>query len=580
MGISRRLKLIARQAIVKALLILVSLPKLMAREACSKWGVEPLGGGCQMVASSFCVPHLRGGENGVVHTLLGGYLVGWPRDGQIEFGLVACLIALIAIASNSILSILISNSFKPRFAQYPSRFMSSSHRFIVCLVALAVCVSLVASGSEDSPIMDLDDVIGIEIQSVSLGERAVQEGKRSGLVIGDEPESDFTLVRRFDPRYVDYRSIQVRVAKGGWASSMMVIPNGLKSPPAVFVLDEECRHLKFPGYMPEDADIDEWEGKVYSRMPLGSQLIGSGFAVGFPTPKTMGERKVPLSVDDWTNLIKRFEDKARIDPESFFLAATHEYAELALKLAANMDFAGVVIEAPRELMFVKESEEWEKLKEEKAKQAEAKSKPREASGPADDTPAPDEISPIEDEEKKRSFDSESQMRYYVLYAQSIEEPKLIILAKESPEYERTRRTFLTSLVAAKSDFSAVLLDRSARSLMTPEEKLEARKRFRFEEEDEYEEDLDERGNPRRSSSSQMAFSYEEELFEQWVGRMNSFLIRHSKTEPHYLPLPEPVQRGVRGMGSVFGGQSGASGNYFEDSGGDDYGGEEGGDGSE
>lgn len=123
--------------------------------------------------------------------------------------------------------------------------------------------------------MKLEDVIGIEIQKVSLGERAVREGKWNGLVIGEDPESDFTLFRRFDPQYVDYTSIQVRVAKGGWVSSMMVIPNGMKVPPAVFVLDEECRYLTFPGNMPDNADIDEWEGRIYSRMPLGSQLIGA-----------------------------------------------------------------------------------------------------------------------------------------------------------------------------------------------------------------------------------------------------------------------------------------------------------------
>lgn len=439
---------------------------------------------------------------------------------------------------------------------------------------------LVASNSEDSPIMNLDDVIGIEIQKTSLGERAVREGKRGDLVIGDDPESDFTLVRRFDAQYVDYSSIQVRAAKGGWASSMMVIPNGLKSPPAVFVLDEECRYLKFQPNMPDSADIDEWEGRSYSRMPLGSQLIGAGFAVGFPSPTTIGERKKPLSVDDWVALIKRFEQKARIDPESFFLAATHEHAELALKVAANMDFAGLVIEAPREMMFVKESEEWKKIKADKAKKAESEANSKEASEVADNDPKEDESTPIENVAKKGYFDSEAQLRYYVLYARSVKEPKLIILAKESAEYERTRKTLLTSLVAVKSEFSAVLLDRSARTLMTPGEKREAQKRSRFGydgyDEDEYEEEqLNGRASERRPSSAQMAYRYDEELFEQWIGRMNSFLIGHSKTEPQYLPLPDPNQRGR----SAFGGQT-SGGDYFEDDGGEDAYADDGGDGSD
>ena len=456
--------------------------------------------------------------------------------------------------------------------------MSFFGRLSIGSLGLAICISLIASDSGDSPIMNLDDVIGIEIRKTSLGERAVLEGKRGDLVIGDVPESDFTLVRRFDPQYVDYTSIQVRASKGGWASSMMVIPNGLKSPPAVFVLDEECRYLEFQPNMPDSADIDEWEGRSYSRMPLGSQLIGAGFAVGFPTPKTMGERKKPLSVEDWTNLIKRFEQKARIDSESFFLAATHEHAELALKVAANMDFAGLVIEAPRELMFAKESDEWAKIMAEKAKKAESESNSKKASEITADDPK-DEPTPIEDVARKRYFDSEAQLRYYNLYAQSVKEPKLIILAKESAEYERTRKTLLTSLVAVKSDFSAVLLDRSARTLMTPEEKREAQKRSRFgsDDDDEYEEEqLNGRASERRPSSNQMAYSYDEALFEQWIGRMNRFLIGHSKTEPQYLPLPDPNQRGRSG----FGGQS-SGGDYFEDDGGEDaYADDGGGDGSE
>jgi hypothetical protein len=134
------------------------------------------------------------------------------------------------------------------------------------------------------------------------------------------------------------------------------------------------------------------------------------------------------------------------------------------------------------------------------------------------------------------------------------------------------------LVAVQSDFSAVLLDRSARTLMTPEEKREAQKRSRFssDDEDEYEEEqLNGRANARRPSSNQMAYSYDETLFEQWIGRMNSFLIGHSKTEPQYLPLPDPNQRGR----SAFGGQS-SGGDYFEDDGGEDAYADDGGDGSE
>lgn len=411
------------------------------------------------------------------------------------------------------------------------------------------------SDSGDSPILSLDDVIGIEIQRASLGERAMEEGKQEGLVIEAAQKSNFRLVRRFDPEYVNYASIQIRKAKKGWATAMTVVPRGQKAPPGVFVLDEECRYLQLPRNIPEEADIDVFEGRAYSRMPLGSHLIGSGYAVAFPTPRTMRAEKAPMATVDWINLVEQFQKKARIDPDSLFLVATHEHAELAMRVASNVRFAGVVIEAPRELMFVELAAKREEALKKKEKPSGRKSKSAQESSSEEDSLV--ETGPTDVEEKERFFHSNSHFSYYFSYARSLKEPALIILAKEDPQYERTRKTLLSSLVIAEANFRVALLDRWARVPMTPEEKVEDRKRIR-EEEAEFEERPVGRDAPPRSGIGQRTFRYEEDQFERWIARMGDFLFEHTKAEPLYLPLPDPNARRRGGGNGLFGSFEGFS----------------------
>jgi len=390
-------------------------------------------------------------------------------------------------------------------------------RISACLSALSFCIRLVAADSGDSPILDLDEVIGIEIQRTSLSERVMEEGKKTELVVDEDHGTNFGLIRRFDQQVVDYTSIRIRAANGGWANAMMVVPKGFRSPPAVFLMDEECRYLQFLMNLPERADIDDFEGRIYSRIPLGSHLIGSGFAVAFPTPETMSNGKGSMTLEDWIGLIKRFEGKARIDSESLFLVATHEHAELALRLTARMDFAGVVIEAPRKMMFVDSADRLEKRESRKKKSAGNRSEPAEGGGHEDDW-------------KESFFHSETHMIYYLENARSLKAPALIILAKEAPDFERTKKTWLASLVAAHANFSAVLLDRWARVPMRRE--AQTRDWIRNEEEP------DRIGSPSGAERHLRVFRYDEEQFERWIAQMGHFLVEHSRTQPRSLPLPK------------------------------------------
>ena len=107
------------------------------------------------------------------------------------------------------------------------------------------------------------------------------------------------------------------------------------------------------------------------------------------------------------------------------------------------------------------------------------------------------------------------------------------------------------LVATETDFSAVMLDRWSRERLTEEQRAAERERVRLENAElEAEIGIDLRENPSLSEASQREFSYEEDQFENWVMRMQAFLLQHTSTEPQYLPPPDPNQRRLE-SGSPF-----------------------------
>ncbi len=363
--------------------------------------------------------------------------------------------------------------------------------------------------------MALSEVIGIEIGRSSLAERAQQEGTQKGLVLAKAQPSTFRLTRRFDKAYVEFREVQVRTAKAGYISAMTIVPNGQKLPPAAFVLDEECRYLKFPGTIPDEMDTDDFNGPFYGTLPLGSHLIGSGFAVAFPTPRTLRKKEGTVFLADWIALVKRFETEAGIDPGSLFLVATEEHTELALRLAANMTFAGVVIEGPRQMLFAESARK--RVEEESKKE---KKKPDEST--AADAEAP----------SLGYFESMTHVQFYIHYTRSVKEPMLIILPKNAPEFDQIQKTLLAFLVRAEAPFSAVLIDTWARQRLSQEAMSAAQNQWIGDSDDELQ-------TREKRAHSRLGFRYDEAQFEKWINRMTAFMIEHSKTQPMYLPPPEP-----------------------------------------
>ncbi|MEZ5277499.1 MAG: hypothetical protein R3F07_14050 [Opitutaceae bacterium] len=355
--------------------------------------------------------------------------------------------------------------------------------------------------STDSPILDLRDVIGIEVQRSSVGERAVGEGQTGRLVRDRNRGPEFRIVQTFDPASVRYRSIQIRTARGTWSGAMTVVPKGIKSPPGIFILDEGCAQLQFPGNRPDNVSVDDFDGPVYSRMPLSSHLIGMGFAVALPNPKSITDSDRSRSPADWIALIRQFQKKAVIDPHSLFLVATGANAELAMNLAAGMDFAGVVLEAPGEMMFVEEAGSRKRGPE-----------GRQEEGAASSTAKPESPGDAWD---GSYFQSEAHMVRYVEYARSIKAPVLVIMAKGTPGYDITRKTLLASFSAVSADISVALLPESA--TVPPPVK--------------------------NRDQDRGVLRYDKVQLEQWINRMEAFLITHTRTKPHPLPLRDPTLQG-------------------------------------
>lgn len=390
--------------------------------------------------------------------------------------------------------------------------------------------------------MDLDEVIGIEIQRVSLHERAREESRVNGLLVDPSQESDFRVIRRFDREAVRFRSIQTRMDQGGWASAMTIVPRGSGPFPAVFILDEECRYLRFPGINSEGRRRDDFEGAVYAQVPLVSHLVGSGFAAAMSTPKTLSKDQGTMTDRDWIALIKLFKSRPGVDQESLFLVATHEFAELALRLAVQFRFAGVVIEAPREMMFIEAAARWEERKQAAAGKSLEQADP--SSG--------DEHEDPDDADRTDYFQSETHMIFYAEHGRMLKAPTLVILAKEAPEFNQTRKTLLAALVAGQADFSAVLLDRWARTLTLPGEPSETWGPSR-------KDGNEASGQPGVSTRARSPFRYESDQFSRWIEQMGVFLISHSNSEPQALRLPQQRSPGAgrEGIEDAFGQIEGA-----------------------
>jgi hypothetical protein len=308
------------------------------------------------------------------------------------------------------------------------------------VASLAAFIGLLGTGvqASESPILPLEAVIAIEVKQTSLDDRTVLAGRARDFVRGSAPV--FRLERSYDSESVSAETVQVRRPKGGWIGGLGIVPILNKRRPVVLLLDEECRLAKLPVNILEDADWALVRADVYGRLPLASQLVGAGYAVLIPMPETFRARP---ELAEWGKLVGQMIKQAHADENSVFLLATHEWAELALRLGAAFKFSGVAIEAPRRLLFRDPKET-----------AGAKPTPPTTDGAEPQAPSP-------------GFTSLRQQGEYLAFARAQRGPLQVILAQNAPEFDVLRKTLLQSLVAGRSTFSVVLLDTWARNPVKP-----------------------------------------------------------------------------------------------------------------
>ena len=60
---------------------------------------------------------------------------------------------------------------------------------------------------------------------------------------------------------------------------------------------------------------------------------------------------MPISIEDWKSVIDHYIKVRDVEPTSFFLVATKEMADLALRLAAVYPFTGLILEEPEQALF-------------------------------------------------------------------------------------------------------------------------------------------------------------------------------------------------------------------------------------
>jgi hypothetical protein len=370
----------------------------------------------------------------------------------------------------------------------------------VCGVfAVVVSPAFSQPASNESPIADLQSVLGIHVAPESSNAKAMGPPSRS-LAKAVRQGPKFSAQRGIPANYLVYSSVVFRMPRGAYLEAITARSIAKKSP-GVFVLDPALRSAELPAEFPDGADLDEMVGQQAMRTPLVSHLAGAGFAVAFPSADMLNpDWKIPLP--GWAALLEKFASAKYIDRESVFLLATHEYAELAFRLAATVSLAGVIIEQPRDLMF---RDGWET-----------------SNPPADSAPAKSSLPSPNTGPDAADLTPEIARRYAVLCRQ-LKSPLLLIVEKDSPHTTLNKQTLLPILSGTKTDFSVALVNHSARKKDQPLQATPA---------------------SRRASKVAERFIYDDEALEQWIARMLNFCHQHAKTKPEALPLPAPRAPGV------------------------------------
>lgn len=394
----------------------------------------------------------------------------------------------------------------------PSRRCASPLLAVVCLYAF-VASPVPGAAEGESLILTLEEAIGVSAPRESAASRAPGGAQSRSLARTTRRPGSFPIKRKLDPADVLFDSIQVRSARARWIGALIAEPRGAAALPAVFLLDDEVREIRLPTEIPEGADSDEFDGSHYIRTPIGSHLLGAGNAVAFVNADTLKRQRAGrIAISEWTAVLEAFRSRRGIDPESVFIFATREHTELALRLAARVPVAGVIMEEPSSMMFVPPSEAAGELRTKTP--AAARVRPDETGGEAPD---------------RAAFTREIAEVTFA-HLKALKGPLLVLMARDVPWAKFNRQTLLPLLAAAKVDFRVVLLDKPvrAKSQRPSGGSLSATPMVRGEADEE-----------QRLSAN--VFDYDEEGMELMIARSLQYMAARSKVMPVALPEFDPAR---------------------------------------
>lgn len=223
------------------------------------------------------------------------------------------------------------------------------------------------------------------------------------------------------------------------------------------------------------------------KSPIGSQLLKRGYKLVYPHPRYMANLR-DISIPDWGAYIREVAKNKDIDPESLFIVATREFADLGFKIALAADLNALVVEEP--------------------------------SVPINSSSVKGTWPPAEDSDPWAVLEENSRFAYHSILA-SINEDILLIRDRTSPFFLVNNQTLVESFLSARKNFLVNLLDASPRTAEIPLSEFPL-ERFKPE--------------LTQDELAPYHFEYDNASMSKWTERMLTYLADHTKVDP--IPLPD------------------------------------------
>ncbi|MCZ6672103.1 MAG: hypothetical protein O7C75_04110, partial [Verrucomicrobia bacterium] len=327
----------------------------------------------------------------------------------------------------------------------------------------------------------------------------LQEYLMGGRVTESNP-----LIRRIYSPLLGWVENRVKVASGGRYSFLNCYPDTQGPFPVVLVLDPEIGPQAETGMeawarvvqtmhrlaserggeVPPSTPRDRFLGYYITRNPIGNQLISHSISVIIPIGESL-ENANTLSTEDWKSVLDFFLSKNYLDSKSFFLFATQEYADLAIRLATAFPFTGLILEEPESGLFA-------------------------TTFPAD---------------TKDSKIMEPIRKVYLQHLEKLNAPTLLFRNKKNPVIEINDDVLLKPLLDSKRPLNLILTDYPMR-IVDPSENQDESAR------------MDNQPTPR--------FAYDPKSVEKIVDHMLYFILQNGSSPIDLLPQgPRPPRSNKR-----------------------------------